>query len=147
MFSRALTFHLGMVLLLIPLSHCDAQEPPESPAESASAPSSLFRLTGMAQSAGDLRKAGEAFERFAKSLDRLTASLGKSLATMSSEFDPFGFKTGFRTIGRQSEMLREQSDIIQSLQQREIDRLQRENQELRRDVQKLRERKRKRNRN
>lgn len=143
MFSRELSLLFGFVFLLIPFSHSDAQESPASPAESASAPSSLFRLTGMAQSAGDLRKAGEAFERFAKSLDRLTASLGKSLATMSSEFDPFGFKTGFRTVGRQSEMLREQGDIIQALQQREIDRLQLENKSLRRDLMKLRKRKRK----
>ena len=88
----------------------------------------------MAQAAADLRKAGEAFERFANSADGLVDAIAKSLATMSSEFDPFGYKTAFRTVSKQSEMLQQQRDIIQALQEREIKRLRNENRRLKRAI-------------
>ena len=140
MFSRALSLALGLVLLLIPLNRLCAEELPRNPTKASSAQDSLFRIGELAQAAADLRKAGEAFERFAILLDSLAESIAKSLATMSSEFDPFGYKTAFRTIGRQTEMLQAQRDIIQAFQQREIDRLQSENRELRRELEKLRKR-------
>jgi hypothetical protein len=140
MFSRSLSLALGLVLLLIPLNRLCAEEPPRNPTKASSAQDSLFRIGELAQAAADLRKAGEAFERFAMLLDSLAESIAKSLATMSSEFDPFGYKTAFRTIGRQTEMLQAQRDIIQAFQQREIDRLQSENRELRRELEKLRKR-------
>ena len=138
MFSRALA--AGLLLLVIPLSPTCAEEPSGDPTKAPSAQDSLFRIGEVAQAAADLRKAGEAFERFAKSLDSLAESIAKSLATMSSEFDPFGYKTAFRTIGHQAEMLQAQRNIIHTLQQREIDRLQSENRELRRELEKLRKR-------
>jgi hypothetical protein len=59
---------------------------------------------------------------------------------MSSEFDPFGYKTAFRTIGHQAEMLQAERKIIQALQEREIERLRSENSRLRKEIQKLRKR-------
>ena len=94
----------------------------------------------MAQAAADLRNAGEAFERFATSLSGSAETIANSLATMSSEFDPFGYKTAFRTLGQQTAMLQQQRETIQSLQDREIERLQNENTRLRREIRKLRQR-------
>ena len=93
----------------------------------------------MAQAAADLRNAGEAFERFATSLGGAAETIATSLATMSSEFDPFGYKTAFRTLGQQNVMLQQQSETIRSLQDREIERLQSENARLRKKIQKLRQ--------
>lgn len=140
MFSRAPSLAAGLLLLLIPLDRSCAEEPPPDAAKPPLAQEGLFRLGEMAQAAGDLRKAGEAFERFSKSLDSLVESIAKSLATVSSEFDPFGYKTAFRTVGQQAEMLQQQRDIIHALQEREIDRLRSENKQLRRERRKLRQR-------
>jgi hypothetical protein len=144
MISRAPSLAAGLLLLLIPLNRSGAEELHQDPAQAPLAQDSLFRLGEMAQAAADLHKAGEAFARFAKSLDSFAESIGGSLATMSSEFDPFGYKTAFRTIGRQAEMLQAEREIIRALQQREIERLQSENRELRRKIEKLRQRKAKR---
>ena len=59
---------------------------------------------------------------------------------MSSEFDPFGYKTAFRTLGQQTAMLQQQRETIQVLQEREIERLQNDNTRLRRKIRKLRQR-------
>ncbi len=64
---------------------------------------------------------------------------------MSSEFDPFGYKTAFRTVGQQAEMIQQQRKIIQALQEREIERLQSQNRKLKKELQKLRQRKKSRN--
>lgn len=142
MFSRSVFFVAGLVaLLLLPHRTC-AEDPPRAQTEPP-APSSgnaLFRINEMAQAAGDLRNAGEAFERFAKLLNGVAETIATSLATMSSEFDPFGYKTGFRTLGQQAEMLQQQRETIQALQEREIERLQSENTRLRREIRKLRQR-------
>ena len=94
----------------------------------------------MAQAASDLKSAGEAFERFATSLDGAAEAIAASLATMSSEFDPFGYKTAFRTLGQQDAMLQQQRETIQALQDRELERLQSENTRLRSKIRKLRRR-------
>jgi hypothetical protein len=93
----------------------------------------------MAQAVADLRKAGDSFEGVTKSLDGLVGTIAKSLATMSSEFDPFGYKTAFRTLGRQAEMIQQQQQIIQALQEREIERLRGENRNLRKELQQSRQ--------
>jgi len=136
-----------MILLLFPVNSSFAEEPPQDPAKSSvqSAANDLFRIGEMAQAAADLRKAGEAFERFANSPDGLVGIIAKSLATMSSEFDPFGYKTAFRTVGQQAKMIQQQGKIIHALQEREIERLRSENRELKRALQKLRQRERARN--
>jgi len=139
MFSRAASL-AGILLVLIPLDRSCAEEPPRGAANAPTAGDGLFRVGEMVQAASDLRKAGEAFERFANSLDRFAESIAQSLAIMSSEFDPFGYKTAFRTVSRQAEMLKQQRDIIHSLQEREIDRLRSENRQLRRTLRKLRQR-------
>ncbi len=141
MFSRTVSFVLGLLLLTFSFQVCSAQEPPQEPQSAPSIFNAITRLDEMAQAAGDLRVAGEAFERFANSLSRVAESIAKSLATMSSEFDPFGFKTGFRTVGQQSAMLQQQRELIQALQEREIERLRAANRKLKQRIEKLRQRK------
>ncbi len=89
----------------------------------------VFNMSGvgdMVQAAGDFRKATEALERFGGMLEGIISILSKSLAessrnhaVMSDSFDPFGFKTAFKTI-------REQGQTIQRLQKAEIRRLRKE---------------------
>ncbi len=147
MSPRAALQVAGIVFLLFPANSSFAEEPPRDPAKSSvqSTATGLFRIGEMAQAAADLRKAGEAFERFANSPDGLVGIIAKSLATMSSEFDPFGYKTAFRTVGQQAEMIQQQRKVIQALQEQEIERLKSENRELKRKLQKVRQRKRARN--
>jgi hypothetical protein len=130
----------GMALLCLPVHSSCAEERLEEPAKSSAraAATSLFQIGEIAQGAADLRKAGEAFERFAKSANGTVEIIAKSLAAMSSEFDPFGYKTAFRTIGRQAEIIQQQSKAIQTLQDREIERLRRENHNLKRQLRALR---------
>ena len=141
MCARGASWVASMILLLFSVDASCAAEAAGEPADSSapSAASGLFRVGEMAQAAADLRKAGEAFERFANALDGSVEVIAKSLATMSSEFDPFGYKTAFRTVGRQAEMIQQQGKIIEALQEREIERLQRENRRLKRELQKLRQ--------
>ncbi len=87
---------------------------------------SMFGVGEMVQAAGDFRKAAEALERFGGMLEGIVSTLSKGLAessrnhaAMSDSFDPFGFKTAFKTI-------REQGQTIQRLQKAEIRRLRKE---------------------
>jgi hypothetical protein len=110
----------GIVFLLVPGSSSFGQELPQDSTKPAaqSTPIDLFGVGEMAQAATDLRKAGEAFERFAVAGADLAKSITKSLAIMSSEFDPFGYKTAFRTVGQQAQMLHQQREKIQTIQAR-----------------------------
>jgi hypothetical protein len=147
MSPRAASQVAGMILLLFPVNSLCAEEPRRDMAKSSvqSAANALFRIGEMAEAAADLRKAAEALERFANSPGGLVGRIAKSLATMSSEFDPFGYKTAFRTVGQQAEMIQQQRKIIQALQEREIERLQSQNRKLKKELQKLRQRKESRN--
>jgi hypothetical protein len=140
MFSRNASLVAGLVTLLF-VPNCSRAEEPAREQQVSTPPSGnpLFRLNDMAQAASDLKNAGEAFERFATSLGGAAETIATSLATMSSEFDPFGYKTAFRTLGQQTAMLQQQRETIQSLQDREIERLQSENARLRKKIQKLRQ--------
>ena len=60
------------------------------------------------------------------SLSPLVLGVTENLSRLSSEFDPFGYKTAFLTIQEQNEVIQRQQQLIQELQQREIDRLQQE---------------------
>jgi hypothetical protein len=87
----------------------------------------------LVQGASDLKKAAEASQRSLDSLERIMPSLSplvlgttENLSRLSSEFDPFGYKTAFRTVQSQNEVIQRQQQLIQELQQREIDRLQKE---------------------
>ena len=87
---------------------------------------SMFGVGDMVQAAGDFRKAAEGLERFGGMLEGIVSTLSKGLlessrnhAAMSDSFDPFGFKTAFKTI-------REQGQTIQRLQKAEIRRLRKE---------------------
>lgn len=87
---------------------------------------SMFGVGEMARAAGDFRKAAEALERFGGMLEGIVSKLSNGLAessrnhaAMSDSFDPFGFKTAFKTI-------REQGQTIQRLQKAEIRRLRKE---------------------
>ncbi|MCD6395195.1 MAG: hypothetical protein J7M40_17050 [Planctomycetes bacterium] len=89
----------------------------------------VFGMSGvgdMVQAASDFRKATEALERFGGMLEGIISTLSKGLAesssnhaVMSDSFDPFGFKTAFKTI-------REQGQTIERLQKAEIRRLKKE---------------------
>ncbi len=93
----------------------------------------VFSMSGvgdMVQAAGDFRKAAEALERFGGMLEGIVLALSEGLvessrnhAGMSDSFDPFGFKTAFKTI-------REQGQTIQRLQKAEIRRLRKECREI-----------------
>ncbi|PHS17687.1 MAG: hypothetical protein COA78_02890 [Blastopirellula sp.] len=124
---------VGLVLLLfVPqLAHSqDSAVKPAKPAAPLSISDYLQQIDKMAVAANDARHAAEAMERFGNAFDENVGSVAKSLAMMSSEFDPFGFKTGFRVIGQQTEIIQQQSETIRELQQREIDRLRSENKKL-----------------
>ena len=85
------------------------------------------------QGMSDLRKAAEASQKSLELLERIMPAGGElllgvteNISRLSSEFDPFGYKTAFRTLQDQNEIIVRQQQLIQDLQQREIDRLQRE---------------------
>jgi len=85
----------------------------------------------MAAAAADLRKAGEAFERFGNVLKAITPNITKALlegsrnlASMGHAFDPLGLKTALTII-------REQNQTIYALQKAEIQRLSQECKRLR----------------
>jgi hypothetical protein len=137
-FSRLVAFIAALVLFPPEYDMASAQEPKKPPASSA--PSDLFRVGDMAQAASDLRKAGEAFERFGNSLDGIAGKVSESLATMSSEFDPFGYKTAFRTIGQQMVVIQQQNEIIRELQEQETKRLRNENKSLKKRLRKRKSR-------
>ena len=144
MWFRAASMGAGLIFLLSLVSRSGAGESPREPVKVSlpAAAGDLFRIGEMAQAAADLRKAGESFEGVAKSLDGLAGlveTIAKSLATMSSEFDPFGYKTAFRTVGQQAEIIQQQQELIHSLQEREIERLRSENRNLKKELQRLRQ--------
>jgi hypothetical protein len=85
----------------------------------------------LAQSASDLRKSAEAIQQTVALLERIMPTLGpvilgttENMSRLSSEFDPFGYKTAFRTVQVQNEIIERQQQLIQKLQQDEINRLQ-----------------------
>jgi hypothetical protein len=117
---RSLAIVVAGLLLIPQTAAAEEPLPPKGPARAALG--DLFRLGEITQAAEDLKQAGQAFEQFGVSMEVVAASM----AIMSSEFDPFGYKTAFRTIDRQAETIERQHEVIRELQQQEIDRLQRE---------------------
>ncbi len=132
-FCRSLLCVVGMALLVNPAL---AQEPPKD-TSAGNSKANLFSIPGvgdMVQAAGDLRKAGEAFERFGESLRRIASTIAQGLvessknhAIMSGAFDPFGFKTAFATI-------REQNRTIQALHKAETRSLKKECRRLKKKI-------------
>lgn len=133
MYFRPASFAVGVVALSLVPNMVSADDPPKEPAKSST--NDPFGIGGMAQAASDMRQAGEAFERFGKSLGGIAGTIAEALATMSSEFDPFGYKTGFRTIGRQTEIIQEKDELIRELLEREVERLKIDNENLREQLQ------------
>lgn len=89
--------------------------------------------------ATELRKASESMKSFGESLNDVSTvaaeaagATSKNLAAIGGEFDPFGFKTAFKTIQQQNAIIQAQSQIIMELQQKEIRRLQQENKSAKR---------------
>ena len=116
-----------------------AQTPPQDVPASDSQPNGVDRLEAgnIVHAAADLRKAGEAFERFGKSLEKVATSLitgltdsSENLAIMSSGFDPLGLKHAFVTI-------QQQNQIIQDLHAAETKRLRQECAKLRKELARL----------
>ena len=104
---------------------------------------SMFGAGDMVQAAGEFRKAAEALERVGGMLEGIISTLSESmvessrnLAVMSDSFDPFGFKTAFKTI-------REQGQTIQRLQKAEIRRLKKECRRMKNKKEDRRDRKKK----
>jgi hypothetical protein len=127
---RASIVAAGILALSVPTANCQTSPDPNG---GTPPPPNLFGAmigVDVARAANDFRLGSEALDRMAASLARInvrvaeaTVEVSKNLATASSGFDPFGFKTAFETIQRQNEIVREQSATIQKLQQQEIKRL------------------------
>jgi len=123
---------VGIAVIMFLSNAAAAQGSSEEPSSDASA-GKVFSMSGMGdmvRAAGDFRKATEALERLGGMLEGIVATLSKGLvessrnnAAMSDSFDPFGFKTAFKTI-------REQGKTIQKLQKAEIRRLKKECREM-----------------
>ncbi len=116
-----------------------AQKPPTDVPASDSQPNGADRLGAgnIVAAAADLRKAGESFERFGKSLEKVATSLitgltdsSENLAIMSSGFDPLGLKHAFVTIQRQNQTIRD-------LHRAETKRLRQECAKLRKELARL----------
>ena len=103
---------IGLILTLITGEVTSAAELPKKPATPKV--SDLLRIGEMAQAAADLRKAGEAFERLGDAMGGIAEKIAQSLAAMSSEFDPFGYKTAFRTIAQQNEFIQQQARLFEN---------------------------------
>lgn len=142
MSSHTVAFTAGLIFVLFVVNSAAVAEPPKKPAKRAASSGThdLLRIGEMAQTAADLRKAAEAFERLGNSIGSIVETTAKSLAAMSSEFDPFGYKTAFRTVGQQTQIIQQQSEMIRELQEREIKRLRSENNILRKQLDRLRPR-------
>lgn len=69
-------------------------------------------------------------------MERAAEIGGRSLARMSSEFDPFGYKTAFRVVNRQNAIIEAQSRQIRLLLQQENRRLAKENRALKKALEK-----------
>lgn len=128
-FSRWL---VGIAVIMFLSNAATAQGASEEVSSDGSAGKvvSMFGVGDMLQAAGDFRKATEALERFGGMLQGIVSTLSKGLeessrnhAVMSDSFDPFGFKTAFKTI-------QEQGQTIQKLQKAEIRRLRKESREM-----------------
>lgn len=127
---------LALLLLLTPVAV--GQETKE--ADESTRPGGINGIAGLLQSgsmsdvlqiSSDLRTASQSLERFGASASQIaevvaeaSSSTSENMARMSEEFDPFGFKTAFRTIQQQNLIIQQQNQLIQELLQREIDRLQ-----------------------
>jgi hypothetical protein len=124
---------VGIALIMFLSYAASAQEASEKVSSDASA-GNVFNMSSvgdMVKAAADFRKAAEALERFGGMLKGIVPTISKGLevsssnhAVMSDSFDPFGFKTAFKTI-------REQGRTIQRLQKAEIRRLKKELREFR----------------
>jgi hypothetical protein len=133
MLFRALIVAAGIFVLSCQAAFC---QPVPAPAGGTPPPPNLLGAmigVDVARTANDFRLGGEALDRMAASLARVSVRMAEAmvdvsenLAVASSGFDPFGFKTAFQTIQRQNEIVREQSATIQELQQQEVKRLRKE---------------------
>ena len=128
---RAIVRFAGIMLLSLPIREVIADEPmkgaPGIPNPFGAG--GVLNVSTMAQAAADLRKATEIIERLGISMDAIV-SIANAIAASSSEFDPFGYKTAFRTLAEQSRTIQRQQEMIQALQAREIERLRGENKRL-----------------
>lgn len=116
-----------VVTLYISSTAFGQTEPAKPQTTEPKAPASdLFGLEGAAKAAGDLRQAGDSFDRVANVLKDLVPPVMDSLAEMSRGFDPFGYKAAFQTIAQQNETIQRQQETIQELLRADIARLQRE---------------------
>jgi len=130
---RAFCRWLISIAVIVFLSNAASAQGASDEVSSDGSAGKVFSMSGvgdMVQAAGDFRKAAEALERFGGMLEGIVSALSEGLvessrnhAAMSDSFDPFGFKTAFKTI-------REQGQTIQRLQKAEIRRLRKECREM-----------------
>ncbi len=126
---RAFSRWLISIALIMFLSYAASAEGASEEVSSDGSAGKAFSMFGagdLVQAANDFRRAAEALERFGGMLEGIVSTLSEGLvessgnhAVMSDSFDPFGFKTAFKTI-------REQGRAIQRLQKAEIRRLRKE---------------------
>ncbi len=132
MLSRTVLLVAILLALAVPVGASAQQASSPAGVQKPSAANDLFKFGEAIQAASDLRKAAEAAERFGTLLDGVAATIAESMAAMSREFDPFGYKSAFRTIEQQNEIIQEQHETIRELLEKENARLQAENELLRR---------------
>jgi hypothetical protein len=125
---------VSLALTLTWSASCPAQDKPAAEKRKSN-PLDFLRLGDAAQAAQDFRNATETLERVMSTSGPLIQVIAESVGSMSSEFDPFGYKTAFRTIGQQTELIQQQQQMIQELQERENERLRKEVQELKDQLQ------------
>jgi hypothetical protein len=100
---------------------------------------SFLRIGELSKSAADLRAASESAERLGESAGGIAEHIAASLARMSSEFDPFGYKTAFRTLNQQANSMMQLQAKIELLQNREMQRVKAENRKLRKAIREMRD--------
>jgi hypothetical protein len=125
---------LVSIALIMFLGYTASAQGISDKASSDASAGNVFNMSSvgdMVKAAADFRKAAEALERFGGMLKEIVPTISKGLeessrnhAVMSDSFDPFGFKTAFKTI-------REQGRTIQRLQKAEIRRLRKECRKIR----------------
>ena len=116
-----------------PSSEGPSKQPDLSHALMTPPPFNTYSINDLLKITGNLRDAAASAERSVEGLKEIAAEastsvekISHSMSQISSEFDPFGFKEGYRTVQLQTRILQRQSQVINELQQAEIERLKRQ---------------------
>lgn len=110
-------------VFVLSIAQVRAQDQPER--EKAPTPAIAPDARNMIQAASDLRKASEALVQITSLLEKMIPIVAQAavdasheLATMSNNFDPFGYKTSYRVIHEQNKIILEQTRLSASCSSR-----------------------------